>query len=149
MSLIGSSKRSLALTVLHSFLDDISRITKLRYEPTSDDVVRARLRTMGVQEYSFISEKVEKENIAAGLLGYGSKKPTDGDPIKRSGPLGIEPGREWIIYDVGGARSNVSTKSCVCLVGITEHRLLLPEASMAAVLYCPQCHHFPCTHLML
>lgn len=96
-----------------SFLDDIARITKLQYEPTSDDVVRARLRTMGVQEYRFISEKVEKENLAAGLLHYGPKKSSGGaaaaavDPIKRSGPLGMEPGREWIIYDVGGARSNV------------------------------------------
>ncbi|KAH8079422.1 G-alpha-domain-containing protein [Cristinia sonorae] len=88
------------------FLDDISRIATLRYEPTSDDVVRARLRTMGVQEYSFISEKVDKENIASGLLGYNSKKVAAGETIKRNGPLGIEPGREWIIYDVGGARSN-------------------------------------------
>ncbi|TCD62474.1 hypothetical protein EIP91_006822 [Steccherinum ochraceum] len=91
------------------FLDDISRITKLRYEPTSDDVVKARLRTMGVQEYKFIAEKVEKENLAAGLLNYGSsghRKSTQQDNIKRSGPFGLEPGREWIIYDVGGARSN-------------------------------------------
>lgn len=100
----------MVLTEPYSFLDDISRITKLRYEPTSDDVVKARLRTMGVQEYKFIAEKVEKENLAAGLLNYGSsghRKSTQQDNIKRSGPFGLEPGREWIIYDVGGARSNV------------------------------------------
>lgn len=68
---------------------------------------------MGVQEYRFISEKVEKENIAAGLLSYASKKSstTGADPVKKSGPLGLEPGREWIIYDVGGARSNVRDQS--------------------------------------
>lgn len=64
---------------------------------------------MGVQEYRFVSEKVEKENLAVGLLNHSPKKGSSGgDPIKRSGPLGMEPGREWVIYDVGGARSNVS-----------------------------------------
>ncbi|KAH9044210.1 G-alpha-domain-containing protein [Lactarius hengduanensis] len=33
------------------FLDDLYRIAHRGYEPTDDDVVRARLRTMGVQEH--------------------------------------------------------------------------------------------------
>ncbi|TFY73103.1 hypothetical protein EWM64_g10909, partial [Hericium alpestre] len=57
------------------FLDDLDRIASREYEPSDDDVVRARLRTMGVQQYNFVFEK------------------------------GRELGREWIMYDVGGARS--------------------------------------------
>jgi hypothetical protein len=37
-------------------LDDLYRIAHRDYEPTDDDVVRARLRTMGVQEYRFVFE---------------------------------------------------------------------------------------------
>ncbi|KAL4065511.1 guanine nucleotide binding protein, alpha subunit [Scleroderma yunnanense] len=36
------------------FLDDIDRITVPNYEPLDEDIVRARLRTVGVQEHSFI-----------------------------------------------------------------------------------------------
>jgi hypothetical protein len=46
----------LSLPSLCSFLDDLYRIAHRRYEPTDDDVVRARLRTMGIQEYRFIFE---------------------------------------------------------------------------------------------
>lgn len=34
-----------------SFLNDIDRIASRDYEPSDDDVVRARLRTLGVQEH--------------------------------------------------------------------------------------------------
>ncbi|OSD01266.1 G-alpha-domain-containing protein [Trametes coccinea BRFM310] len=57
------------------FLNDVMRVAARGYEPTEDDVVRARLRTMGVQEHRIMVEK------------------------------GTEAGYEWIIYDVGGARS--------------------------------------------
>jgi hypothetical protein len=40
--------------VLRSFLDDLHRIAHRGYEPTDEDVVRARLRTAGVQEYRFL-----------------------------------------------------------------------------------------------
>ncbi len=40
-----------------SFLNDIDRIAVLGYEPSDDDIVRARLRTMGVQEYRFVFER--------------------------------------------------------------------------------------------
>ncbi|KAH9979099.1 G-alpha-domain-containing protein [Lactifluus volemus] len=58
------------------FLDDLYRIAHRDYEPTDDDVVRARLRTMGVQEYRFVFE------------------------------TGRETGQEWIFYDVGGSRTH-------------------------------------------
>ncbi|KDQ53612.1 hypothetical protein JAAARDRAFT_39301 [Jaapia argillacea MUCL 33604] len=57
------------------FLDDVQRIASRDYEPSDNDIVRARLRTMGVQEYKMKFEK------------------------------GSEAGREWIFYDVGGSRS--------------------------------------------
>lgn len=40
----------------HSFINDVERIAVSNYEPTDDDVIRARLRTLGVQEYKFIFE---------------------------------------------------------------------------------------------
>lgn len=36
-----------------SFLNDVDRIARRNYEPTDDDVLRARLRTTGVQEHWF------------------------------------------------------------------------------------------------
>ncbi|EJF60188.1 G-protein alpha subunit [Dichomitus squalens] len=57
------------------FLNDIDRIASRSYQPSDDDVVRARLRTLGVQEH--------KIKFA-------------------SGPAA---GSEWCIYDVGGSRT--------------------------------------------
>jgi guanine nucleotide-binding protein subunit alpha len=58
------------------FLNDVDRIAARNYDPSDDDIVRARLRTMGVQEYYF--------------------------------SFGANPGitRDWLLYDVGGARSS-------------------------------------------
>lgn len=42
---------------LDSFLNDIERIATKDYEPSDNDVIRARLRTLGVQEYSFWVEQ--------------------------------------------------------------------------------------------
>ncbi|KAI0056839.1 G-alpha-domain-containing protein [Artomyces pyxidatus] len=39
------------------FLNDIERIAKRDYEPSDDDIIRARLRTLGVQEYKFYVEQ--------------------------------------------------------------------------------------------
>ena len=36
-----------------SFMGDIDRIVARDYEPSDQDVVKARLRTIGVQEYHF------------------------------------------------------------------------------------------------
>lgn len=43
-----------AFSIINSFLDDVDRIATHDYEPSDDDIVRARLRTMGVQEYRFM-----------------------------------------------------------------------------------------------
>ncbi|KAF7977989.1 hypothetical protein HWV62_1829 [Athelia sp. TMB] len=55
------------------YLNEISRITAKRYIPTDDDVLKARLKTLGVVEHKFT------------LQGAGTK------------------GIDWKIFDVGGA----------------------------------------------
>ncbi|KAI0945150.1 hypothetical protein AcV7_001765 [Taiwanofungus camphoratus] len=62
------------------FLDDIARIATRTYLPSDDDVVRARLRTLGVQEY-----RLKFEN----------------DP-----GVDRQIAKEWLIYDVGGSRTS-------------------------------------------
>ncbi|KAI0634833.1 G-alpha-domain-containing protein [Trametes polyzona] len=61
------------------YLNDLERVTSLSYMPSDDDVLRARLKTVGVSEYSFHME------------------------------AGPETGTEWRIIDVGGSRSQVRT----------------------------------------
>lgn len=39
-----------------SFLHDVLRIARRDYTPSDDDVVRARLRTLGVQEHRILFE---------------------------------------------------------------------------------------------
>lgn len=59
------------------FLDDLERVTSAGYIPSDDDILRARLKTVGVTEYRFDMEA----------------------------SAGRESGSEWRIYDVGGSRS--------------------------------------------
>lgn len=58
------------------FLNDVNRIADRQYTPSDEDVIRARLRTNGVQEHVLTPE------------GAGSSSKED-----------------WIIYDVGGSRT--------------------------------------------
>lgn len=57
------------------YLDEINRITAKKYFPTDADVLKARLKTVGVVEHTF-------------TIANGSNR-----------------GVEWKIYDVGGARN--------------------------------------------
>ncbi|KAG0691761.1 guanine nucleotide binding protein, alpha subunit [Suillus ampliporus] len=57
------------------FLDEISRITALRYFPSDQDVLKARLKTMGVVEHAFSIADTQRRFIT------------------------------WKIYDVGGAQN--------------------------------------------
>ncbi|KAG5352786.1 hypothetical protein C0989_000448 [Termitomyces sp. Mn162] len=68
-----------------SFLDDLDRIATKHYEPTDDDIVRARLRTLGIQEYKIEFEQNNSLMDNVGLTGNF--------------------GQEWKLYDVGGART--------------------------------------------
>ncbi|KZP15914.1 G-alpha-domain-containing protein [Athelia psychrophila] len=64
------------------FLDSLDRVTAPRYVPSDDDILRARLKTLGVTEYRFTPE------TSGGFLS--------------------SPSTEWCIYDVGGQRSLVT-----------------------------------------
>jgi len=62
------------------FLDQLERVTALDYVPSDDDVLRARLKTIGVSEYIFDMEA----------------------------SAGKQSAMTWKIYDVGGTRSQRS-----------------------------------------
>ncbi|TRM57497.1 guanine nucleotide binding protein, alpha subunit [Schizophyllum amplum] len=57
------------------FLDDVARIAAAGYKPTPDDIVRARVHTVGPEEHHIVLETA------------------------------FENGKIWTIYDVGGSRS--------------------------------------------
>ncbi|KAF8589162.1 G-alpha-domain-containing protein [Ramaria rubella] len=57
------------------FLNDLNRIIAFDYTPTDDDILRTRIRTLGVKETRFILES------------------------------GLDAGQKWDIIDVGGSRS--------------------------------------------
>ncbi|KAI0371122.1 G-protein alpha subunit [Pilatotrama ljubarskyi] len=57
------------------FLEHAGRVADMKYMPTTDDILRARLRTVGVEEYHMTMETA------------------------------AEKGAEWVFYDVGGQRS--------------------------------------------
>ncbi|KAF8716084.1 hypothetical protein AX14_012437 [Amanita brunnescens Koide BX004] len=63
------------------FLNDLERVTSLRYVPSDDDVLRARIKTIGVSEYKFTMEV----------------------------SIGRDYGAEWRIIDVGGSRNQRPT----------------------------------------
>ncbi|KDQ51779.1 hypothetical protein JAAARDRAFT_210909 [Jaapia argillacea MUCL 33604] len=56
------------------FLNDVERIATCDYLPSDDDILRARLRTLGVEEHRFVMES------------------------------GTDIGAEWYVFDVGGSR---------------------------------------------
>ncbi|KAI0827094.1 guanine nucleotide binding protein, alpha subunit [Trametes gibbosa] len=79
-AILGALKEELHEGVVledHSsfFLSQATRVMQSTYEPTFDDILRARLQTTGVEEHHMIME------------------------------TGEENGQHWIFYDVGGTRS--------------------------------------------
>lgn len=92
--------------ILFSFLNDLERIASRSYKPSDNDVVRARLRTLGVQEYKF-DLPTNTNNILTGtsILSHLPFDVTLFIPASSIG--GIEFGGEWRIYDVGGSRTMV------------------------------------------
>ncbi|KIJ14579.1 hypothetical protein PAXINDRAFT_169727 [Paxillus involutus ATCC 200175] len=63
------------------FLDALARVTSPRFVPTNDDILRARLKTLGVSEHRF---------------------------QVNTGPLGSPMSHDWRVFDVGGQRSLVT-----------------------------------------
>jgi len=56
------------------FLNDIDRIATRDYEPSDNDVIRARLRTLGVQEYRFWVEEGGHEWLMYDVGGTRSSR---------------------------------------------------------------------------
>ncbi|KAJ7881521.1 G-protein alpha subunit-domain-containing protein [Mycena olivaceomarginata] len=110
-----------------SFLKDLERVTVPNYLPMDDDVLRARLKTVGVSEYTFEMEvhprvsarlqpslptSVPHSHLLAYLSSHSSFPPA---PLPfamflhlPSVSTGCETSTEWRIVDVGGSRSQVS-----------------------------------------
>lgn len=85
-----------------SFLNDIDRIASSLYLPSDDDIVRSRLRTVGIQEYHiFVPGDNCKSNHSLSIF-----------LITPCLYLVLGPKREWILYDVGGSRTMVGLFSC-------------------------------------
>lgn len=57
-------------------MDEVDRIATRTYEPSDDDVVRARLRTVGVQEYT-----LKFENVGACLRSCARPRLTPYAPL--------------------------------------------------------------------
>jgi len=68
------NRRSPRWVIRRSFLSEVGRIARNDYQPTAEDIMRARLRTLGVEEHRIMMETA------------------------------VESGEEWVIYDVGGCR---------------------------------------------
>ncbi|KAA1477742.1 G-alpha-domain-containing protein [Dentipellis sp. KUC8613] len=79
------------------FLDDVERIAVQGYVPTDSDVVRARLRTIGIQEHSIT---FEDDNVTIEHEEGGRRKSKDGTAVWAKYT------REWVICDVGGCRTS-------------------------------------------
>ena len=58
----------LLLISSHSFLNDLDRIATWEYSVTDDDIVRARLRTVGIQEHRLVFKHGPWENSVKGAL---------------------------------------------------------------------------------
>ncbi|EIN06507.1 G-alpha-domain-containing protein [Punctularia strigosozonata HHB-11173 SS5] len=79
------------------FLDDVARIATVDYEPTEADVLRARVRTLGVEEHRFTVESGTSRGTFVPSTGLSWGTVID--------DVNAKTGSEWYIYDVGGSRS--------------------------------------------
>lgn len=84
----------------NSFLDDVDRIASRTYVPSSNDVVRARLRTLGVQEY-----RIKVEQGSTDTNGRSSSDGKGNRLMRNMTNHILNFGNEWILYDVGGSRT--------------------------------------------
>lgn len=74
-------------------MDDVDRLVARDYEPSDQDVIKARLRTVGVQEHNLsIPGGKPSTFLCCGTLV---------DCLAGTGY------NDWILYDVGGSRASV------------------------------------------
>ncbi|OJT03444.1 Guanine nucleotide-binding protein alpha-4 subunit [Trametes pubescens] len=58
------------------YLNDLDRVTSLSYFPSDDDVLRARLKTVGVSEYSFHMEAGPESGTEWRIIDSTNQRPT-------------------------------------------------------------------------
>ncbi|PFH47232.1 hypothetical protein AMATHDRAFT_198341 [Amanita thiersii Skay4041] len=56
------------------FLDDVERVAQINYEPTNEDTVRARIRTVGAEEHCFKIEKGAEVGSFFHIIDVGGTK---------------------------------------------------------------------------
>ena len=86
----------------HSFLNDLDRIASWEYTVTDNDIVRARLRTVGIQEYRLVFKHGPWDSPKSILSLFYSN-----DIYLTLIVADKHPGWEWHIFDVGGCRTLV------------------------------------------
>ena len=80
-----------------SSMDDIDRLLEEDYEPSDKDIVKARLRTVGIQEYHF---SIPSRGIYPAFDASEAPCPNPSLADGRN--------EDWILYDVCGSRTSVS-----------------------------------------
>ncbi|KAH8829160.1 heterotrimeric G protein alpha subunit [Flagelloscypha sp. PMI_526] len=106
------------------FLNELDRVAHRDYHVTDDDIVRARLRTVGIQEH-----RVRFKNGPWDT----PKSARSSSSRDRSSDSAAPPGWEWRIYDVGGCRTSrqawlpfFEDANCIiflCPVSVFDERL--------------------------
>ena len=95
-----------------SFLDDMKRITQRDYEPSDQDVVRSRLRTIGVQEYKLVMENYGAcLPVSASLRPMRARAPDARAPASRDRGLArVDDIRCWGVQDFGACPSFIGCR---------------------------------------
>ena len=100
----------------YSFLDSLARVTELKYFPSdgkhpslhveevlttilADDILRARLKTLGVSEHRFHLKNTGRAPFSSFACTLADTR-----------AIGSLVSNDWRIFDVGGARSLVSNR---------------------------------------
>ena len=82
---------------LYSFLNDLDRIASWEYSVTDDDIVRACLKTVGIQEHRLLFKDGAWNSHLRMLFHFSHL-------INHSSADNKHDGWEWRIFDVGGCR---------------------------------------------
>ena len=100
----------------YSFLDNALRVADIKYVPTTDDILRARLRTLGVEEHRLTME------TGARFLSYVLLLSSHFVRLR----IASDKGTEWVFYDVGGARGQRISWASYFEDGVSHKKRSLP-----------------------
>jgi len=126
-----------------SFLDDLDRIATRTYEPSDDDIVRARLRTVGVQEYRIQFGPESGSDPLGSMYRCSMRFPFSSYFYGVLDAQSTVFGTEWTLYDVGGSRTLVCS-SVVYYRGLPISSFFFTKAPrMAPILRWCECNYLP------